>query len=182
MKYIIFKGTEKMNGKELKVGEQLRIDLTNCKIEEVTELNGLKFKEVTEGHTNGDYTRMYIEIIGEVKKTSPVIKSAKGLEKIVKEDIIKNFGSLNCCKDCTISELCSEEVINMVSDFSEKYEVSHSEYKWLVLSTYATHSYVGSMEELKREILMDVIDINIVGKKKTSFTKYKAELLRDCKC
>lgn len=69
--YNIWNGTIKLNGKKLEVGQNLRIDLYNMSIAEVKELESFDYKEVTEGHTTEEYTRMYIEIIGkkEIKMT-----------------------------------------------------------------------------------------------------------------
>lgn len=70
--YNIWNGTIKLNGKELEIGQKLRIDLYDMSIEDVKELKSFEYKEVTEGHKEGTYTRMYIEIIA--KKAKKEIK------------------------------------------------------------------------------------------------------------
>lgn len=69
--YSIWNGTTKLNGKELEVGQNLRIDLYNMSIEDIKELKGFEYKEVIEGHKTEGYTRIYIEITAkkEIKMT-----------------------------------------------------------------------------------------------------------------
>lgn len=69
--YNIWNGSENLKGKEVKAGQQLRIDLYSMDINEVPELQGVDYKEFTEGHTEGDYTRVYIEILAVNPKHSP---------------------------------------------------------------------------------------------------------------
>lgn len=61
--YHIWEGTTDLKGTELKAGQKVRIDLYNMDIKELEELKGVNYREFTEGHTEGNYTRVYIEII-----------------------------------------------------------------------------------------------------------------------
>lgn len=173
MDYTIFKGTVKMNGKVLRIGEQLRIDLNGCTLADVKELKGLQIKEVTEGHTDGDYTRKYIEI---VSVDTP--KTLKTLIKRVKEDIIESYGNLNDCKECSVIELCNDRMLDVIATFSKGLNVTNREYNILTCELYGSHSHCNTMEDLKRELLMDVIDLALVGKE-TTFIKYKKSLMED---
>lgn len=61
--YNIWNGTVNLKGVKIEAGQQLRVDLYNMNIEDVPELKGINYREFTEGHTDGNYTRLYIEIL-----------------------------------------------------------------------------------------------------------------------
>ena len=175
MNYILLHGTRKVNGSTLTPGQQLRVDLYNCKIEDVKELKGLNFKEVTEGHTNGEYTRMYIEVVA-AKKAAP--KTLKTLIKRVKEDLIENGNTIEDCEENTIIELCSQDALDMIAEYAEGLAVSNKEYNIMTCELYGSHSYCSSKEDLKFNLLCDVIDLTLVGKE-TTFVKYKKSLMEE---
>lgn len=121
--------------------------------------------QILEGSHKGNYTIVEnIDIIEEIKTISQ-------LEKLVRSQI-----SLAELDNYNLVELISTNTYNLVQEFAYKYNVSNREYTLLNDVYYGTYASSDTIDDVKTNILLDVIESRLNGDK-TSFTSIKKKAL-----
>lgn len=163
--YHIWNVTEDLKGKKLSVGQQVRIDLHDMTIEELPELKGITYKEFAKGYTEGNYTRVYIEIIGTQTREeyyNGVEIGFKTLTKIRKDEADRNGATFNFTKfQCNGAEYYAIEREGQGWKSGKEYEVQ-DQYGMVVDGFY-------NKENNKRSYL----NMNDIKNRKTLINKFK---------
>lgn len=108
------------------------------------------------------------------------IKTLTTLLKIVKENLEKN-NNLDLVEEYTCVELVDDEMLEVIEKFAIDYvNVTPAEYKKLtsLYGYYSDYSYITSIEKLKIELVIDTLDYNLIGTKKT-IAQVKKEALKN---
>lgn len=108
------------------------------------------------------------------------IKTLTTLLKIVKENLEKN-NNLDLVEEYTCVELVDDEMLEVIEKFAIDYvNVTPTEYKKLtsLYGYYSDYSYITSIEKLKIELVIDTLDYNLIGVKKT-IAQVKKEALKN---
>ena len=108
------------------------------------------------------------------------IKTLTTLLKIVKENLEKN-NNLDLVEEYTCVELVDDEMLKAIEKFAIDYvNVTPTEYKKLtsLYGYYSDYSYITDIEKLKIELVVDALDYNLIGTKKT-IAQVKKEALKN---
>ena len=108
------------------------------------------------------------------------IKTFATLLKNVKENLEKN-NNLDLVEEYTCVELVDDEMLEVIEKFAIDYvNVTHTEYKKLtsLYGYYSDYSYITDIEKLKIELVVDALDYNLIGTKKT-IAQVKKEALKN---
>lgn len=108
------------------------------------------------------------------------IKTLTTLLKMVKENLEKN-NNLDSVEEYTCVELVDDEMLEVIEKFAIDYvNVTPTEYKKLtsLYGYYSDYSYITSIEKLKIELVVDALDYNLIGTKKT-IAQVKKEALKN---
>ena len=108
------------------------------------------------------------------------IKTLTTLLKMVKENLEKN-NNLDSVEEYTCVELVDDEMLEVIEKFAIDYvNVPPTEYKKLtsLYGYYSDYSYITSIEKLKIELVVDALDYNLIGTKKT-IAQVKKEALKN---
>ena len=108
------------------------------------------------------------------------IKTLTTLLKMVKENLEKN-NNLDLVEEYTCVELVDDEMLEVIEKFAIDYvNVTPTEYKKLtsLYGYYSDYSYITSIEKLKIELVVDALDYNLIGTKKT-IAQVKKEALKN---
>ena len=108
------------------------------------------------------------------------IKTLNTLLKMVKENLEKN-NNLDLVEEYTCVELVDDDMLKTIEKFAIDYvNVTPTEYKKLtsLYGYYSDYSYITSIEKLKIELVVDALDYNLIGTKKT-IAQVKKEALKN---
>ena len=108
------------------------------------------------------------------------IKTLTTLLKMVKENLEKN-NNLDSVEEYTCVELVDDEMLEVIEKFAIDYvNVTPTEYKKLtsLYGYYSDYSYITDIEKLKIELVVDALDYNLIGTKKT-IAQVKKEALKN---
>ena len=108
------------------------------------------------------------------------IKTFATLLKDVKENLEK-YNNLELVEEYTCVELIDDEMLEVIEKFAlNNVNVSLAEYKKLtsLYGYYSDYSYITSIEKLKIELVIDTLDYNLIGVKKT-IIQVKKEALKN---
>ena len=108
------------------------------------------------------------------------IKTLTTLLKMVKENLEKN-NNLDSVEEYTCVELVDDDMLEAIEKFAIDYvNVTHTEYKKLtsLYGYYSDYSYITDIEKLKIELVVDALDYNLIGTKKT-IAQVKKEALKN---
>ena len=108
------------------------------------------------------------------------IKTLATLLKIVKENLEKN-NNLDSVEEYTCVELVDDDMLEAIEKFAIDYvNVTPTEYKKLtsLYGYYSDYSYITDIEKLKIELVVDALDYNLIGVKKT-IIQVKKEALKN---
>ena len=108
------------------------------------------------------------------------VKTLTTLLKMVKENLEKN-NNLDSVEEYTCVELVDDEMLEVIEKFAIDYvNVTPTEYKKLtsLYGYYSDYSYITSIEKLKIELVVDALDYNLIGTKKT-IAQVKKEALKN---
>ena len=108
------------------------------------------------------------------------VKTLTTLLKMVKENLEKN-NNLDLVEEYTCVELVDDEMLEVIEKFAIDYvNVTPTEYKKLtsLYGYYSDYSYITSIEKLKIELVVDALDYNLIGTKKT-IAQVKKEALKN---
>ena len=108
------------------------------------------------------------------------VKTLTTLLKMVKENLEKN-NNLDLVEEYTCVELVDDEMLEVIEKFAINYvNVTPTEYKKLtsLYGYYSDYSYITSIEKLKIELVVDALDYNLIGTKKT-IAQVKKEALKN---
>ena len=108
------------------------------------------------------------------------IKTLATLLKIVKENLEKN-NNLDLVEEYTCVELVDDDMLEAIEKFAIDYvNVTPIEYKKLtsLYGYYSNYSYITDIEKLKIELVVDALDYNLIGTKKT-IAQVKKEALKN---
>ena len=108
------------------------------------------------------------------------IKTLTTLLKMVKENLEKN-NNLDLVEEYTCVELVDDEMLEVIEKFAIDYvNVTPTEYKKLtsLYGYYSDYSYITDIEKLKIELVVDALDYNLIGTKKT-IAQVKKEALKN---
>ena len=108
------------------------------------------------------------------------VKTLTTLLKMVKENLEKN-NNLDLVEEYTCVELVDDEMLEVIEKFAIDYvNVTPTEYKKLtsLYGYYSDYSYITSIEKLKIELVVDALDYNLIGTKKT-IDQVKKEALKN---
>lgn len=124
--------------------------------------------QILEGTHKGNYTIVEnTDIIEEVK-------TIKQLETLVKNDI-KDFTGEEL-DNYNLVELISSNTYNLAKESSNTYKLSNREFTLLIDNNYGEYSSSDTIEDVKTNILLDVIESRLNGDK-ASFTSIKKRAL-----
>ena len=108
------------------------------------------------------------------------VKTLTTLLKMVKENLEKN-NNLDLVEEYTCVELVDAEMLEVIEKFAIDYvNVTPTEYKKLtsLYGYYSDYSYITDIEKLKIELVVDALDYNLIGTKKT-IAQVKKEALKN---
>ena len=108
------------------------------------------------------------------------VKTLTTLLKMVKENLEKN-NKLDLVEEYTCVELVDDEMLEVIEKFAIDYvNVTPTEYKKLtsLYGYYSDYSYITDIEKLKIELVVDALDYNLIGTKKT-IAQVKKEALKN---
>ena len=108
------------------------------------------------------------------------IKTLATLLKIVKENLEKN-NNLDLVEEYTCVELVDDDMLKTIEKFAIDYvNVTPTKYKKLtsLYGYYSDYSYITDIEKLKIELVVDALDYNLIGTKKT-IAQVKKEALKN---
>ena len=108
------------------------------------------------------------------------IKTFATLLKNVKENLEK-YNNLDSVEEYTCVELVDDEMLEVIEKFAIDYvNVTPTEYKKLtsLYGYYSDYSYITDIEKLKIELVVDALDYNLIGVKKT-IIQVKKEALKN---
>ena len=108
------------------------------------------------------------------------VKTLTTLLKMVKENLEKN-NNLDLVEEYTCVELVDDEMLEVIEKFAIDYvNVTPTEYKKLtsLYGYYSDYSYITDIEKLKIELVVDALDYNLIGTKKT-IAQVKKEALKN---
>ena len=102
-------------------------------------------------------------------------KTLKGLVNFVKKYLIKEHGSLEEIKDCSIFEVIDKEIEQIIRNYAEKYvNISYKEERILRNKI----EYADNFEDLQYYLVCDVLEYMMVDVEKT-LNQVKKEYLED---
>ena len=108
------------------------------------------------------------------------IKSFNTLLKEVRENIEK-YDNLNSIEEYTCVELVDNDMLDVIEKFAvDNVNVTPAEYRKLTgLYGYCSdYSYITDIEKLKIELVVDTLDYNLIGSKRT-IAQVKKEALKN---
>ena len=108
------------------------------------------------------------------------VKTLTTLLKMVKENLEKN-NNLDSIEEYTCVELVDDDMLEAIEKFAlNNVNVSLAEYKKLtsLYGYYSNYSYITDIEKLKIELVVDALDYNLIGTKKT-IAQVKKEALKN---
>ena len=108
------------------------------------------------------------------------IKTFTTLLKEVKENLEK-YNNLDLVEDYTCVELIDDDMLETIEKFAiDNVKVTSAEYKKLtaMYGYYSDYSYITDIEKLKIALVIDTLDYNLVGDKKT-ISQIKREALKN---
>ena len=108
------------------------------------------------------------------------IKTFATLLNKVKENLEK-YNNLDSVEEYTCVELIDDDMLETIEKFAIDYvNVTPTEYKKLtsLYGYYSNYSYITDIEKLKIELVVDALDYNLIGTKKT-IAQVKKEALKN---
>ena len=108
------------------------------------------------------------------------IKTFTTLLKEVKENLEK-YDNLDSVEEYTCVELIDDEMLETIEKFAiDNVKVTPAEYRKLtaMYGYYSDYSYITDIEKLKIALVIDTLDYNLVGAKKT-IAQIKREALKN---
>ena len=108
------------------------------------------------------------------------IKTFTTLLKEVKENLEK-YDNLDSVEEYTCVELIDDDMLETIEKFAiDNVKVTSAEYKKLtaMYGYYSDYSYITDIEKLKIALVIDTLDYNLVGDKKT-IAQIKREALKN---
>ena len=108
------------------------------------------------------------------------IKTFTTLLKEVKENLEK-YNNLDLVEDYTCVELIDDDMLETIEKFAiDNVKVTSAEYRKLtaMYGYYSDYSYITDIEKLKIALVIDTLDYNLVGDKKT-ISQIKREALKN---
>ena len=108
------------------------------------------------------------------------VKTLTTLLKMVKENLVK-YNNLDSVEEYTCVELVDDDMLKTIEKFAIDYvNVTPTEYKKLtsLYGYYSDYSYITDIEKLKIELVVDALDYNLIGTKKT-IAQVKKEALKN---
>lgn len=107
------------------------------------------------------------------------VKTFNTLLNMVKGNLEK-YNNLDSVEEYTCVELMDDDMLEVVERFALNYvNVTPSEYKKLtgLYGYYSDYSYITDIGKLKIELVVDTLDYNLIGTKKT-IAQVKKEALK----
>ena len=108
------------------------------------------------------------------------IKTFTTLLKEVKENLEK-YDNLDSVEEYTCVELIDDDMLETIEKFAiDNVKVTPTEYRKLtaMYGYYSDYSYITDIEKLKIELVVDALDYNLIGTKKT-IAQVKKEALKN---
>ena len=108
------------------------------------------------------------------------IKTFATLLNKVKENLEK-YNNLDSVEEYTCVELIDDEMLETIEKFAiDNVKVTPTEYRKLtaMYGYYSDYSYITDIEKLKIALVIDTLDYNLVGAKKT-IAQIKREALKN---
>ena len=108
------------------------------------------------------------------------IKTFTTLLKEVKENLEK-YDNLDSVEEYTCVELIDDDMLETIEKFAiDNVKVTSAEYRKLtaMYGYYSDYSYITDIEKLKIALVIDTLDYNLVGDKKT-IAQIKREALKN---
>jgi len=124
--------------------------------------------QIVNGQWKGNYT--IVENADIIEK----VKTINQLEILVRNDL--SNVTAEELENCNLVELISTNTYNLAKEFSSKYNVTNREYTLLNDAYYGTYASCDTIEDVKINILLDVIESRLNGDK-ASFTSIKKKAL-----
>ena len=108
------------------------------------------------------------------------VKTFNALLNMVKENLEK-YNTLDSVEEYTCVELIDIDMLKTIEKFALSYvNVTPAEYKKLtgLYGHYSDYSYITDIDKLKIELVIDALDYNLTGSKKT-IAQVKKEALKN---
>ena len=108
------------------------------------------------------------------------VKTFTTLLKEVKKNIEK-YDNLNSIEEYTCVELVDNDMLEVIEQFAiDNVKVTPAEYRKLtgLYGYYSDYSYITDIEKLKIELVVDTLDYNLIGSKRT-IAQVKKEALKN---
>ncbi len=103
-----------------------------------------------------------------MKKIIAMVKS-----ELEKNDLLKD------CNEYSVLELLDSKTLDKIEKWAvEKYILTDAEYRTLTNSLYGSYSWCSSKDEVIWQMVLDVIDLNMIGKEVT-YTQIKRESIKE---
>ena len=107
-------------------------------------------------------------------------KTFSTLLNMVKENLEK-YNNLDLVEEYTCVELVDDDMSKTIEKFALNYvKVTSTEYRKLtgLYGYYSDYSYITDIDKLKIELVVDALDYNLIGTKKT-IAQVKKETLKN---
>lgn len=107
------------------------------------------------------------------------IKTFTTLLNKVRENLIK-YDNLDSVEEYTCVELIDDDTLKIIEEFAlDNVKITPAEYRKLtgLYGYYSDYSYITDIDKLKIELVIDTLDYNLSGVKKT-ITQIKREALK----
>lgn len=107
------------------------------------------------------------------------VKTFNTLLNMVKESLEK-YNNLDSVEEYTCVELVDNDMLEVIEQFAiDNVKVTPAEYRKLtgLYGYYSDYSYITDIEKLKIELVVDTLDYNLIGTKKT-IAQVKKEALK----
>ena len=108
------------------------------------------------------------------------VKTLNVLLNMVKENLEK-YNNLDSVEEYTCVELVDDNMLETIEKFAINYvNVTPAEYRKLtgLYGYYSDYSYITDIDKLKIELVVDALDYNLIGIKKT-IAQVKKEALKN---
>lgn len=108
------------------------------------------------------------------------VKTLNVLLNMVKENLEK-YNNLDSVEEYTCVELVDDNMLETIEKFAINYvNVTPAEYRKLtgLYGYYSDYSYITDIDKLKIELVVDALDHNLIGIKKT-IAQVKKEALKN---
>ena len=108
------------------------------------------------------------------------VKTFNTLLNMVKENLEK-YNTLDSVEEYTCVELVDNDMLEVIEQFAiDNVNVTSTEYRKLtgLYGYYSDYSYITDIDKLKIELVVDALDYNLIGTKKT-IAQVKKEALKN---